>query len=161
MFDLNLIPIFLAKLGLSLLLGLFVGYEREHQEKPAGIRDVALVSLGATLFTIIALELINYNVKGVDTGIIFRYDIGRILAYIIVSMGFLGSGVIVHTKDKLEGITTAGVLWTFVAIGILVGLGKFIMAIIATLFIYFVLKLKYIRVKIISNKRGNYGKKKK
>ena len=44
----------IGKLVLSMFLGLFVGYEREAWKKPAGIRDVGIVTLGATIFTIIA-----------------------------------------------------------------------------------------------------------
>jgi len=143
--------IYLIKIGLALLLGIFVGYEREIQKKSAGFRDVTLVTLGATLFTIISLELalIAQKISGGD----IRYDIGRIIAYTIASMGFLGSGAIIQNKNKLEGITTAGVLWSMVACGLAIGLGNYQLAIITALAIYLVLKLKYIKIKFHSMRK--------
>lgn len=135
----------IGKLILSMFLGLFVGYEREAWKKPAGIRDVAVVTLGATIFTIIAFEMVA---KTSSMNMPVRYDVGRIIAYIIASIGFLGSGVILQQKNKLEGITTASILWAMVGVGILCGMGSYILAIISCLGLYFLLKLKYLRVKI-------------
>ncbi len=126
---------YILKIIVSMALGLFIGWERERQGKIAGIRTVTLVCLGATLFTIISLILRQ------EGG---RYDIGRIIAYIIAGIGFLGSGVIIQHKGNVEGITTASVLWTIVGIGVLCGLGQYSLAVVSTLSIYFVLKLKHV-----------------
>jgi putative Mg2+ transporter-C (MgtC) family protein len=134
---------YLGRIGLSLGLGLFIGYEREGQDKPAGIRDVTLVTLGATLFSLISLELIKV---GQTLQPPIRYDLGRVIAYTIVSIGFLGSGVIVQNKNKLEGITTAGTLWCAVAIGIFCGLGLYHLAMVSAMAVYLILKLKHIRL---------------
>lgn len=149
MIELSSLLIYLGRLILATGLGLFIGYERENQNKPAGLRDISLVTIGAALFAIIALELVNIVPERPD----IRYDIGRIIAYSIVSIGFLGSGVIVQIKNKLEGITTAGVLWSMVATGLLCGIGQYILAVIASIFIYFILKLKYIRIKFEGRKK--------
>jgi len=128
--------IYLYRIGVSLLLGALVGLEREKQDKPAGLRTVMLVCLGATLFTIIALDFgKTYNAIGEGL---------RIIAYTIASMGFLGSGVVIQHKGNVEGITTASILWVIVAVGILCGEGNFTLAIIATIAIYGILKLKYL-----------------
>ena len=132
----------ITKLGLSLGLGCLIGWERETQDKPAGLRDVALITVGSTLFTMIALEL-----QHISATLGAGYDMGRIIAYVIVSMGFLGSGVIVQNKHELEGITTAAILWTMVAVGILCGLAIYPLAILAGIFIYFIVKLKHIKIK--------------
>jgi len=140
---------YIIKIGLALILGLIIGYERENQNKTAGLRDVSLVTVGACLFAIIALELPQL----IPQNALIRYDIGRIFAYAIVSIGFLGSGVIMQTKHKLEGITTAGVLWSMVAVGLLCGINLSILAMISTGFIYFILKIKYIRVKFLKRRK--------
>jgi len=145
----------IGKLLLSMFLGLFVGYEREAWKKPAGIRDVGIVTLGATIFTIISFEM-SKTIFAMQPPV--RYDIGRIIAYVIASIGFLGSGVILQQKDKLEGITTASILWAMVGVGILCGMGSYSLAIISCLGLYFLLKLKYLKVKI--QIRGKHGKKK-
>jgi len=138
-----------GKLLLSVVLGLFVGFERDQQNKPTGMRDVALVSLGATLFAIIGLEFSEP----------MNMDMTRLLYAPIIGIGFLGSGAILKTKNKTEGITSAGVLWAMVAIGLLCGIANYILAIIASMFVYLVLKLKHISIIIKTNKRKKKWKK--
>ncbi len=143
--------IYLMKIGLALFLGLIVGHEREAQKKTAGLRDVILVTLGATLCAILSLEMLKLEVS---------YDVGRILAYTIASIGFLGSGVILQNKDKLEGITTACVLWVMVIVGLFCGTGNYILSILGGLSVYLILKLKHIQVEF-ETRRKRYAKKRK
>jgi len=137
---------YLGKIGLALLMSILVGFEREQSKKPVGLRDVALVTLGATFFAILALELVTIagNV---------RYDIGRIIAYTVVGIGFLGSGVIMQNKDKLEGITTASTLWAMVGTGLFCGLGLYELALISGLCVYIILKSKHVRVTIAKTRK--------
>ena len=132
--------IYIFRILLSLLLSGLIGWDREKNEKNAGMRTVMLVCLGATLFTIISLYLKTDLYLGGPV----RYDIGRLIAYTITSIGFLGSGVIIQHKGNVEGITTASVLWSIVSVGILCGLGLYILAIVTTLSIYLILKSKYV-----------------
>jgi putative Mg2+ transporter-C (MgtC) family protein len=145
---------YLYSLGLSLLLSGLIGYERESQEKPAGLRDTMLVCFGATMFTVISLIL--RDTPNLGTGL--RYDLGRIIAYTIVGIGFLGSGVIIQMKGRVEGITTASMLWAIVGVGLLCGLQEYILAVVCAGCIYFILKLKHIKVKIEMERKKN-GKK--
>ena len=133
----------LTKIGIAVILGIFLGWEREQSNKDAGLRTTTLVMLGATLFTIISVIL--REVGG-------NYDIGRIMAYTIAGIGFLGTGIISKEKNG-TGVTTASLLWAVVGIGILCGLGEFSLAIISALVIYFILKLKYFRIKISTIKK--------
>lgn len=152
----NEIISYIFKILMSIGLGLFVGLERDSQKKSAGLRDVAIVTFGATIYAILALELVKLGCS--------RYDIGRIFAYAIVSIGFLGSGVIIHQKNKLEGITTASILWSMVGTGLLIGLGNYSLACMTALSLYFLLKLKYIRIKLrkgVRNVRKNNKKRKR
>ena len=140
---------YLYSLGLSILLSGLIGYERESQDKPAGLRDTMLVCLGATMFTVISLIL--RETPGLGTGL--RYDLGRIIAYTIVGIGFLGSGVIIQMKGRVEGITTASMLWAIVGIGILCGLQEYVLSVICAGAIYLILKLKHIKVQIETVKK--------
>ena len=133
---------YLIKIGASLLLGGLIGFERDQQEKPMGLRDVMLVTLGATLLTIIAFEMPKVIPNSV------QYDIGRIMAYTVASIGFLGSGMIIQSKNKFEGITTASLLFSLLAVGFFCGMGLYPLAIISALAIYLVLKLKHIKVEL-------------
>lgn len=141
---------YLIGIGLSLLLSALIGYERESQKKPAGLRDAMLICLGATMFTIISLIL-----RDVPTSEGIKYDLGRIIAYTIAGVGFLGGGVMITNKKKIEGITTASMLWAIVGIGILCGMGEYILVTICAGAIYLILKLKHIKIRIetIKNKK--------
>lgn len=133
----------LVKIGIAVILGIFLGWEREQNHKNAGLRTTTLVMLGATLFTIISIIL--REVEG-------NYDIGRIIAYSIAGIGFLGTGIIGKSKNG-SGITTASLLWAVVGIGVLCGLGEFVLAIVSSLVIYFILKLKHIKIYITKSKK--------
>jgi len=139
--------IYLVKIGLSLLLGSIIGAERESQHKSVGIRDIMLLCLGSTLFTILAFEIPKYNVTH------STYDIGRILAYTIAGIGFLGSGVIIQNKNRIEGITTATILFVILAVGFFCGIGEWVLAIISALCIYGILRIKQIKVIIKKHKK--------
>jgi putative Mg2+ transporter-C (MgtC) family protein len=95
-------------------LGALVGIEREYHHKDAGIRTFAAVSLGACLFT-----LISSHVPGSDPT--------RIAANIVVGIGFLGGGLILHKADRTSGLTTAAILWGVAAIGTGVGFGMYVL----------------------------------
>ena len=105
-------PIPLANSLLSIiaaLCGAIVGTEREKKEKPTGTRTLALVSLGAAVFTMLSEHLGNHD--------------GHIAANIIVGIGFLGAGVIIHGRYGITGLTSAANIWTMAAIGMTVGAG--------------------------------------
>ena len=149
--DILLVDIF--KITLSAILGLLVGYERDKHGKPAGLRDISLVTAGATIFAIIGLKLID--IPGAD--------ITRLFHASILGIGFLGSGVIIQNKNHLEGITTACVLFVAVGLGLFCGLGDYILAIFSAIMIYAILQLKWLKEIIynkINQKRGKNGKKK-
>lgn len=111
----------IIKLLLSAGLGLLVGLERELHRKPAGLRTHALVSLGACLFTITGLSFIGDG-----------ENLSRIIQGIVTGIGFIGAGIIFQEKDKVKGLTTAAEIWSLSSIGILVGLGNYLVAAIAT-----------------------------
>jgi len=72
---------------------------------------------------------------------ITRLDIARLPSYAIAGIGFLGSGIIIQNRNRVEGITTASTLWSIVSVGLLVGHGYYFIAGLATLFIYLILIL--------------------
>ncbi|MTI80901.1 MAG: MgtC/SapB family protein [Firmicutes bacterium] len=113
----------------SLIIGLIIGYERTINNKPAGVRTFALVSLGSTLFTVVSInaaEILNF--EGV-------YDPLRVAAQIVSGIGFIGAGVIWNSRNggMKHGITTAAELWVTSAIGMSLGLGVYDLAIVVTI----------------------------
>jgi len=107
----------LFKLAVSLLLGAFIGFEREVSDKAAGLRTNILICMGACLFTILSIKI------GVHDN-----DPGRIAAQIVSGIGFLGAGAIMREGDRVTGLTTAATIWVVAAIGAAAGFGLYLMA---------------------------------
>lgn len=113
------------QLILASLLGGLLGLEREYKRKEAGLRTYALVSLGAALFTIIGFETFFKFVE--KTGVSF--DPSRIIAALVMGIGFIGAGLIIYRQVHIEGLTTAAGLWLAAAIGGAVGCQLYLTAI--------------------------------
>ncbi|MCD6275054.1 MAG: MgtC/SapB family protein [Candidatus Aenigmarchaeota archaeon] len=120
----------IIQLILAIILGGLIGVEREKSNKPAGIRTHMLVALGACLFTISSINL------GTDTG--------RIAAGIVTGIGFIGAGTIISSGKNIRGITTAASLWTTSAVGLLIGMEEYFLAISATFFVLIILLLDFL-----------------
>jgi len=108
----------ILKIGLSAIVGCLVGLEREIRRKPAGFRTLALICVGATIFTICSYKL------GVDV------NRDRVAANIITGVGFLGAGVIFRNNGSVSGITTAATIWIAAALGMLIGIGEYWLSLI-------------------------------
>ena len=110
----------IIKILISLGLGFLIGLEREKHKKAIGIRTTSLITLGSTLFAIISI----YS---------FHADQSRVIAQIVSGIGFLSAGVIFKNSDQITGLTTAATIWCAAAVGVLVGIGMFEIAVISTL----------------------------
>jgi putative Mg2+ transporter-C (MgtC) family protein len=127
----------LLRLGVALVLGAVVGFERESREHAAGMRTVALVALGSCLFTLVSafgfLEFLNTPHIQVDPT--------RIASYVVAGIGFLGAGSIFLSREqeRVKGLTTAATIWLIAAIGMACGAGLLLVAVVGTLLALFVL----------------------
>jgi putative Mg2+ transporter-C (MgtC) family protein len=121
---------FLLRLGLALLLGAVIGFERESTEHAAGMRTNALVSLGSCLFTLIS----GYGFLDFLSIAHIQVDPTRIASYIVAGIGFLGAGSIAFKRDAhtVRGLTTAAAIWLVAAIGMACGAGLLLVAVLAT-----------------------------
>ena len=129
-YDKDMLPVeMIARLLLAVVLGILVGMEREISHRPAGLRTHALVSLGACLFTIISIDY-------------FDVDPARIAAGIVTGIGFIGAGSIIAEKGHVHGITTAASLWCVAAIGLAVGVGAYVLAVVSSALVFGVLWLR-------------------
>jgi putative Mg2+ transporter-C (MgtC) family protein len=130
--DIKIELIIVCKFLVSLLLGALIGFDRERRGSAAGIRTYAAVCIGSTLFTAIGAHIEN------DPG-----AVSRILANIITGVGFLGAGIIYRNSnsDTSHGLTTAATVWCTAAVGVAVGLDMYVIAIVASSIIYFLLAL--------------------
>lgn len=125
-----------AKLFLAALLGGIVGLERESKKRAAGLRTHLLVSLGSAL-VMITSEYVMFHYQGVA-----NVDPTRLGAQVISGIGFLGAGLILVTsKNKVKGLTTAAGLWASACIGLALGIGFYAGALIAGTLVFVVLAL--------------------
>lgn len=86
---------------------------------------MALVGVGACLFTTISLEPFFGS----------RTDPTRIAAQIVTGVGFLGAGAILRHGTDVRGLTTAATIWVVAAIGMVIGFGNFKIAIFTTVLV--------------------------
>ena len=118
----------LLRLVLSVIAGGFIGIEREVVHKPAGVRTHMLVCLGSALFVLVTIEALPG-------------EAARIIAGIATGIGFLGAGTIFRSKSEVHGLTTAASIWAVAGVGIAIGLGYYLMTIIAVALILIILQL--------------------
>ncbi len=119
-----------VRLVIALLLGGLLGFERELSAKPAGLRTHMLVAEGAALFMVCGMLLMQQYSQPTAGGLI---DPSRIGSTIVTGVGFLGGGMILRSRDRVFGLTTAAGIWVAAAIGMLVGAGYYFIAISGTL----------------------------
>lgn len=117
---------------ISFVVGMLIGFDREKSGKAAGMRTQMLVCVGSTLLSGISIHLAAlYNSSIGDSN--FRADPARLMAQIVSGIGFLGAGVIIKNGgNKVTGVTTAATIWITAAIGIGIGSGFYIPALMAT-----------------------------
>lgn len=114
----------LLKLGISAILGLIIGLERELKRKPVGLKTSLVISIVSCLLTIVSIES-AYSFPHNDQ-INITMDPLRLAAQIVSGIGFLGAGVILRRgNDSISGLTTAAMIWGAAGIGIAVGAGFF------------------------------------
>src|SRR5947207_360300 len=109
------------RLGAALLVGTILGLNRELHGKPAGLRTHALVSLGAAVATIVVLKSPDGSLATDQNAI------SRVVQGILTGVGFLGAGVILHDPNgHISGLTTAATIWICAVLGLVCGLGHWI-----------------------------------
>ncbi|MCC3144664.1 MgtC/SapB family protein [Halanaerobium sp. Z-7514] len=124
------------KLILAGVLAALIGYDREKQNKAAGIRTNVIVSVISCLIMILSIEVSKVNLDYGITG-----DPARLAAQVISGIGFLGAGTIIKQEDKVEGLTTAASLWGVAGLGLAIGYGLFDISIVAALIIFISLRI--------------------
>jgi putative Mg2+ transporter-C (MgtC) family protein len=118
------------KLILSVIIGGVIGAEREYRSKSAGFRTLTMICLGATLFTFLSEQI---GAPG---------NPDRIASNIVTGIGFVGAGVIFKgdsSHSKVNGITTAAMIWVTAALGMGVGAGYELISVAACVLVMVVL----------------------
>ena len=118
----NLLP-HLVALVIAYLLAFPIGWNREQEERSAGLRTFPLVAV-ATCGFIQAAE----SIQGMTPE-----AMARVMEGLITGMGFIGGGAILRREDSVKGTATAASLWITGAIGVAVGLGSYDVAVLLSL----------------------------
>ena len=118
------------RLSFATVLGAIIGVQRERSGKPAGVRTHALVAAGSALFVLAGME---FGMAG--------DPLSRVIQGLVTGIGFLGAGAILKLEEKreIEGLTTAAGIWMTAGIGLAVGLGRFGLALLSAVIVWFVL----------------------
>ena len=124
------ITIFFNILG-ALLLGMLVGYERAYHGRAAGMRTYGLVSMASAALTVV----VGYPHfwYGGYAEIALNSQPTQVIQGIVTGVGFLGAGLIMKDGFTITGLTSAASIWASSAIGILVGLGFYVAAVLLSL----------------------------
>jgi putative Mg2+ transporter-C (MgtC) family protein len=111
------------KLLLALALGGLIGLERETSHKPAGFRTNILICIGAAMMMILGGLLFDRNGQNGN-------EVARLAAGVITGIGFIGAGSIIQSGGSIIGITTAATIWVVAGLGLVIGSGYYVLAII-------------------------------
>lgn len=128
----------LGEMVLAALLGGAIGWEREIAGKSAGIRTHMLVALASSLFA--SLVMLSVEVYPTIPGM--RFDPTRAIEAVATGIGFLGGGIIFVSRheDKVRGLTTAASVWSTAAVGLAIGMQRYLIGVGTTVLIYLILR---------------------
>jgi len=132
-YDITNVWTIVIRIFLAILCAGTIGYERTRKRHAAGFRTHILVCLGAAVIMILSefLWLKDSN-----------SDLARLGAQVISGIGFLGAGtILVTSKNRIKGLTTAAGLWASACVGLAIGSGFYTLSIIATITIIVILSL--------------------
>lgn len=124
---------------LAALLGALIGFDRQRMNKAAGIRTHMLVALGAALFMVGALLFIQDLARQVVDPSPLRLDPMAVIAGIVTGVGFIGAGQIFRDRGNIQGLTSAAGIWATAGIGMIVGIGHYIVPVVATLLVVLII----------------------
>lgn len=110
------------RLLMACAMGGAIGVEREWRRKASGLRTNMLLCLGCAFFTLLSAVLAGEG----------NPDKGRVAANIVQGIGFLGAGLILHSKNRVLGLTSAATVFVVASIGMACGAGLYLEAALAT-----------------------------
>lgn len=123
----------ILRLGIAVVLGGTIGFERGQHHQVAGFRTHILICVGSCLIMEVGLILAGPDARSGDPA--------RLAAQIVSGIGFLGAGAIIRWGTDVHGLTTAASVWTVSAIGLTIGAGLYVLAVACTIIMFLVLRL--------------------
>lgn len=144
----NLNPSFweiLLRIALTAVFVGVIGFERQMRHKVAGVTTHLMVAFGACgialLQEYIYEEALAMALDFASRGIAVSMDLNRqrVIAQVVVGVGFLGSGTILKSSNGIYGLTTAATLWLGAMIGLCFGMGAYVIGIVLSVLSFFFL----------------------
>ncbi len=126
----------LQRFALIVICSLIVGFNRGKMNQFAGLKTHLFVGVGAGLSFLVPYVFYLESEM-------YIMDPFRLSAQVISGIGFLGAGTIIKSGKSIKGLTTAAGLWTTAIIAIAIATGAYIISIISTILIYFILRYSY------------------
>jgi putative Mg2+ transporter-C (MgtC) family protein len=121
----------IIRLAVAMVLGGIIGYNRELDSQPAGLRTHMIIVAGSCLAMIVSINM----------GVTLNSDPARVAAQVIPGIGFLGAGTILRYGLNVRGLTSASTIWSMAIVGLAVGYGQIWISVVATFFILMALTL--------------------
>jgi putative Mg2+ transporter-C (MgtC) family protein len=121
----DLLPM-IIKFIIVFVMAFFFGMDRQRAHKSAGFSTFIFVSIGACALAITATTIEPQNPL-------------PLLTAIVTGIGFLGAGALIKTSDKVYGFSTAASIWAFAIIGLIIGVGQFLIGVIIYALIWLVI----------------------
>lgn len=109
----------LRDVGIAYALAFVIGWNREREDRSAGLRTFPLVAVAACGFIQATERLMSTEPEA----------LARIAEGIITGIGFIGGGAILKGGGEVHGTATAAALWATGAIGLAAGLGAYDVAV--------------------------------
>jgi putative Mg2+ transporter-C (MgtC) family protein len=120
----------LLRLGVAVVAGGAIGWDRQRSGRPAGMRTHMLVSLGAGMAVLL---------PDGDTAATSRVAQG-----VVTGIGFVCAGEILHRRvrggrERVKGLTSAASLWVTAVAGMVAAYGRWPLVAIGTVFTLLIL----------------------
>jgi putative Mg2+ transporter-C (MgtC) family protein len=119
-----------VRLGLTVLAGVVIGFDRSEHGKVAGLRTTVLVGLAASISMVQVNVLLSTAGRASDSFV--TMDIMRLPLGILTGVGFIGAGAILRRDEIIFGVTTAATLWLVTVVGLCLGAGQIALGIAGT-----------------------------
>ncbi len=125
------------RLVLAALLAGVLGWDREDKDRPAGLRTYMLVALASAVFTVLTFEIYETGNAAHPEG---TSDPIRIIEAVTAGVAFLAAGTIIQGRNSVRGLTTGAGMWMAGALGVAVGAGHYLLAILAAFLAFVILR---------------------
>ncbi|MEZ5649763.1 MAG: MgtC/SapB family protein [Burkholderiaceae bacterium] len=135
-------------LGAAVFCGL-IGFEREIDRQPAGLRTHILIGLAAATYCIMTMHIVR-SVDFNDDQV--RTDPVRVIEAVTQGVAFLAAGLVVFARGRVRGLTTGTTMWLSAAVGVACGLGLWMLALAVTAIAVAVITL----IRLLEKKTGTY-----